>query len=114
MTGGRLVRRDFSRGRQAAAADTARLKRRTRFKPESGRTMAGNILRRFNTAGPCDPMKRHMPPVLPLLSVADMIDGEFYFVISAPHQSGKTTYPKAIRDKIDEDGEHLALWCRAL
>ncbi|MDR1110675.1 MAG: AAA-like domain-containing protein [Deltaproteobacteria bacterium] len=67
--------------------------------------------RRFNTVGVCDPLKHFMLPALPRLDVTDMVEGEFYFVIHAPRQSGKTTYLTALRDKINEDGKYYALYC---
>jgi hypothetical protein len=53
-----------------------------------------------------------MVPALPRLpDVNDMIDGEFYFVLHAPRQSGKTTYLKALTDKINSDGLYYATYC---
>ncbi|MDR1312125.1 MAG: hypothetical protein LBQ12_00135 [Deltaproteobacteria bacterium] len=40
-----------------------------------------------------------------------MIGGEFYFVLHAPRQSGKTTCPEALARKINSDGEYYALAC---
>jgi hypothetical protein len=68
-------------------------------------------MRFFNTVGVCDPIRHYMLPALPRLDVTDMVEGEFYFVIHAPRQSGKTTYLKALRDKINEDGKYRALYC---
>ncbi|MDR0621771.1 MAG: hypothetical protein LBJ61_07835, partial [Deltaproteobacteria bacterium] len=40
-----------------------------------------------------------------------MISGEFYFVLHAPRQSGKTTAIRAAVDKLNEDGVYYALYC---
>jgi hypothetical protein len=68
--------------------------------------------KRFNTAGPCVPEKHYVLPVLPRLpSVADMIEGEFYFILHAPRQSGKTTFLKTLTDHINSQGQMYALCC---
>jgi hypothetical protein len=66
----------------------------------------------FNTVGICLPAKHYMLPVLPRIpDVDDMVEGEFYFVLHAPRQSGKTTFLKALTDKINSDGRYYALYC---
>jgi hypothetical protein len=53
-----------------------------------------------------------MLPVLPRQTEVEMmIQGEFYFILHAPRQSGKTTYLFDIVDKINNDGIYYALYC---
>ncbi|MDR3153867.1 MAG: AAA-like domain-containing protein, partial [Deltaproteobacteria bacterium] len=40
-----------------------------------------------------------------------MIEGEFYFIIHAPRQSGKTTFLNILSDKINNHGQFYALRC---
>ncbi|MDR1545832.1 MAG: AAA-like domain-containing protein [Deltaproteobacteria bacterium] len=40
-----------------------------------------------------------------------MIEGKYYFVIHAPHQSGKTTFLNALTDEINAQGKIYALYC---
>ena len=62
--------------------------------------------KKFNTTGPCVPEKHYMLPVMPRLPDAgDMIKGEFYFILRAPRQSGKTTMLDVLTDKINSEGE---------
>ena len=66
----------------------------------------------FNTTGQCVSEKHYMLQVLPRLpGVDEMIDMENYFILHAPRQSGKTTYIKALADKINKDGQRYALNC---
>ncbi|MDR3135269.1 MAG: AAA-like domain-containing protein [Deltaproteobacteria bacterium] len=68
--------------------------------------------KRFNTTGPCVPEKHYMLPVLPRLpDVDDMIEGEFYFILHAPRQSGKTTFLDFLTEKINTQGKMYALSC---
>jgi hypothetical protein len=68
--------------------------------------------KKFNTAGVCSPTEHYMLPVLPRVpGVGDLIEGNFYFVLHAPRQSGKTTFLKTITDKINLDGCYYALCC---
>ncbi|MDR0550150.1 MAG: AAA-like domain-containing protein [Deltaproteobacteria bacterium] len=72
--------------------------------------MEAKSAKQFNTTGPCVPFKHYMLPVLPRLSaVEDMIKGEFYFVVHAPRQSGKTTFLDVLTDKINSEGKMYAL-----
>jgi hypothetical protein len=52
-----------------------------------------------------------LPPLPRLPEVKGLIDGEQYFVLHAPRQSGKTTTIMAFVDKINEDGSYYALYC---
>ncbi|MDR1312473.1 MAG: AAA-like domain-containing protein [Deltaproteobacteria bacterium] len=74
--------------------------------------MAGKPKKSFNTAGVCIPDKHYMIPALPRLpDVSDMIEGEFYFVLHAPRQSGKTTCLTALTEKINSEGRYYAVQC---
>ncbi|MDR0622052.1 MAG: ATP-binding protein [Deltaproteobacteria bacterium] len=74
--------------------------------------MAAKFIKLFNTTGPCIPEKHYMLPVLPRLpGVNEMIDKENYFILHAPRQSGKTTFLKALTEKINKDGQRYALFC---
>lgn len=67
-------------------------------------------MRFFNTAGPCDPKKHYMlPPERRLPGVRDLIDREFYFVIHAPRQSGKTTCFEELARGLTAEGRYTAL-----
>jgi predicted AAA+ superfamily ATPase len=53
-----------------------------------------------------------MLPALPRLpDVSKMIDGEFYFVLHAPRQSGKTTCLNALTKLINSEGRYYAITC---
>ncbi|MDR3154538.1 MAG: AAA family ATPase [Deltaproteobacteria bacterium] len=74
--------------------------------------MSARPHKHFNTTGPCVPDKHYMLPVLPRLpQVADMIEGEFYFILHAPRQSGKTTFLDNLTDTINNSGNMYALYC---
>jgi hypothetical protein len=40
-----------------------------------------------------------------------MVENEYYFVLHAPRQSGKSTFIKALTTEINEEGRHYALEC---
>jgi hypothetical protein len=66
----------------------------------------------FNTTGPCYPSKHYMLPVLSRLpEIEELIEGEYYFVLHAPRQSGKTTFLDALTNKINSEGKYYALNC---
>jgi hypothetical protein len=52
-----------------------------------------------------------IPAIQRLPNVKDMIDGEFYFILHAPRQSGKTTCVKALIRKINSEGLYYAISC---
>ncbi|MDR3203530.1 MAG: hypothetical protein LBV23_02125 [Deltaproteobacteria bacterium] len=57
--------------------------------------------KQFNTAGPCVPEKHYLLPVLPRLpEVDDLIEDEYYFILHAPRQSGKTTFLNFLTNKL--------------
>jgi hypothetical protein len=41
----------------------------------------------------------------------DLIDGEYFFVIHAPRQSGKTTLLNTLEQRLNADGKYHALYC---
>ncbi|MBI4858829.1 MAG: ATP-binding protein [Candidatus Riflebacteria bacterium] len=64
----------------------------------------------FNTAGPCLPGKHYMlPPSRRLPEVEDLVAGEFYFVLHAPRQTGKTTLLRSLSASLTAEGRHAAL-----
>jgi hypothetical protein len=70
-------------------------------------------MRFFNTAGPviCD---EHycLPPLerLDLDDIIRLIDQEKYFVVYAPHQSGKTTYLLSLMDYLNSGSKYYCLY----
>jgi hypothetical protein len=50
-------------------------------------------------------------PSTRLQGVEELIDDRQYFVIHAARQSGKTTYIRELRDKLNADGRYYALYC---
>ena len=66
----------------------------------------------FNTTGVCVPSRHYMLTVLPRIpDVADMIEGEYYYTIHAPRQSGKSTFIEALTNKINDEGKYFAFYC---
>jgi hypothetical protein len=77
-----------------------------------GDGMSDSIIKVFNTTGPCVPSKHYMLPVLPRMpDINEMINGEYYFIIHAPRQSGKTTYLQFLTKQINSEGNRYAFWC---
>ena len=67
-------------------------------------------MRFFNTAGPCDPSRHYMlPPERRLPGVRDLIDRQYYFVLHAPRQTGKTTCFGALAHSLTAEGRYVAL-----
>src|SRR4051794_11522344 len=67
--------------------------------------------RNFNTAGPCNPELHYMlPPERRLPGVRDLVDQQYYFVIHAPRQVGKTTSVRAFAKHLREEGRYVALY----
>ncbi|MDR2197980.1 MAG: AAA-like domain-containing protein [Deltaproteobacteria bacterium] len=74
--------------------------------------MISTTIKQFNTAGPCVPSKHYMLPVLPRIQgIDEMFDGEYYFIIHAPRQSGKTTYLNTLTDRICAETNFYGLCC---
>ncbi|HLP59994.1 MAG TPA: ATP-binding protein [Candidatus Deferrimicrobium sp.] len=64
----------------------------------------------FNTAGLCSSDKHYMVnPLKRLAMIENLINKEFYFVIHAPRQSGKTTYLHALTRKLNGEGKYITL-----
>jgi len=64
----------------------------------------------FNTAGPCLAEKHYMIAAGRRLSqVRELIDGEHYFVIHAPRQTGKTTLLRNLSRELTAEGRYAAL-----
>ena len=64
----------------------------------------------FNTAGPCNPASHYTVDPLPRLhGVRELIDGQHYFVLHAPRQTGKTTYLYALMRALNAEGHYTAL-----
>ena len=67
----------------------------------------------FNTAGPIkrdihyniDPLKR-----IDLDEMVDLIQQQKYFILHAPRQTGKTSCLLALRDYLNEQGNHIAVY----
>ncbi|MDR1084158.1 MAG: AAA-like domain-containing protein [Deltaproteobacteria bacterium] len=69
-------------------------------------------IKSFNTAGPCFPSVHYLlPPLERLSEVVALIDGNYYFVIHSPRQSGKTTYLNLLTHEINTKGDYYALYC---
>jgi hypothetical protein len=69
-------------------------------------------IKQFNTTGVCIPSDHYMLPVLPRIQDIDkMFSGNFYFVIHAPRQSGKTTFLNFQTEKINSEGKYYAINC---
>ena len=69
------------------------------------------MTRVLNTAHRNDPTDNYtLPPLERLPSdITDLIDGKFYFVLSAPRQSGKTTSMMALAEHIRAEGHYAAV-----
>ncbi|MBI5487652.1 MAG: ATP-binding protein [Deltaproteobacteria bacterium] len=67
-------------------------------------------MRRFNTAGPCDPEMHYMLPPEPRLPEArGLVAQNGYFVVHAPRQTGKTTTLRALARTLTAEGTYAAL-----
>jgi hypothetical protein len=67
-------------------------------------------MRRFNTAGPCEPSRHYMvPPLERLPEARGLVEQGDYFVLHAPRQSGKTTTLRALARALTAEGEFAAL-----
>src|SRR5436305_8222488 len=68
------------------------------------------MARFFNTAGPCQPELHYMlPPERRLPEMRGLIDQQFYFVVHAPRQTGKTTYFRSLAQSLTSQGRYAAL-----
>jgi hypothetical protein len=68
-------------------------------------------MRRFNTAGPCEPARHYMiPPLTRLPGASAMVDQGDYFALHAPRQTGKTTFLRALARELTGAGKYAALY----
>ncbi len=66
----------------------------------------------FNTTGPCHPGKHYMLPAQERCSgLAGLIAREYYFVIHAARQTGKTTLLLDLIKELNGSGDYHALYC---
>ena len=67
-------------------------------------------MRRFNTAGPCEPSRHYMiPPLSRLPEAFDLVDQGDYFALHAPRQTGKTTTLRALAKELSAAGKFAAI-----
>ena len=67
-------------------------------------------MRRFNTAGPCEPSRHYMiPPLSRLPEGFDLVDRGDYFALHAPRQTGKTTTLRALAKELSAAGKFAAI-----
>ncbi|MCL2777780.1 MAG: ATP-binding protein, partial [Polyangiaceae bacterium] len=67
------------------------------------------MTRHFNTAGPNQPAKHYSIDPFTRINwpeIQQFIDGEKYFVLHAPRQTGKTTLLQAIVDRLNGEGRY--------
>ncbi len=67
----------------------------------------------FNIAGPCSSSKHYMLDPLRDMGkeLADLIEQEYYFVIHAARQTGKTTLLLNMTKQLNEEGKYHAVYC---
>ncbi|MCL2778947.1 MAG: ATP-binding protein, partial [Polyangiaceae bacterium] len=71
------------------------------------------MTRHFNTAGPNRPAKHYSIDPFARINwpeIQQLIDGEKYFVLHAPRQTGKTTLLNAIVERLNREGRYQALY----
>ena len=68
-------------------------------------------MRRFNTAGPCDPERHYLvPPEARLPAARRLAEQGGYFVLHAPRQTGKTTLLRTLAVSMTAEGTCAALY----
>jgi hypothetical protein len=68
------------------------------------------MARFFNTAGPCRPEMHYMlQPEQRLPGLRHLVDQQFYFVVHAPRQTGKTTCFRSLAQSLTAEGRYAAL-----
>jgi len=68
-------------------------------------------MRKFNTAGPCNPERHYLiPPEGRLPEARPLVDGQAYFVLHAPRQTGKTTTLLTLAAALTAEGRYAALY----
>jgi hypothetical protein len=69
-------------------------------------------MRHFNIAGPCNKTEHYMIDAPSRLKRAEqLIYRNQYFVIHAPHRSGKTTYLLDLAQRLNASGKYYTLYC---
>ncbi|MEI6389457.1 MAG: AAA family ATPase, partial [Spirochaetota bacterium] len=71
------------------------------------------MARFFNTTGPCDPKRHYMLPPEDRLVRAQLeryIEGQLYWVLHAPRQTGKTTFLQSWMRSLNASGEVVACY----
>jgi Holliday junction resolvase-like predicted endonuclease len=69
------------------------------------------MTRFFNTAGPCKPDIHYtLDPMKRLQSVRQLVEGQKYFVLHAPRQTGKTTTMISFVRALNAEGKYAALY----
>jgi len=64
----------------------------------------------FNIAGPCRAELHYMiDPLQRLEGVQTLIEGQHYFALHAPRQTGKTTYIYSLMQQLNKQGRYTAL-----
>src|SRR5882757_1468289 len=68
-------------------------------------------MRRFNTAGPCNPAIHYtIPPLERLPGARAYVEQGDYIVLHAPRQTGKTTTLRALASALTAEGTYAALY----
>ncbi|MCP4691681.1 MAG: ATP-binding protein, partial [Desulfobacterales bacterium] len=68
--------------------------------------------KKFNTVGPCMPRKHYMiPSQNRCKGIMRLIDEEYYFVIHAARQSGKTTLLMELLTRLNDSRDYYTLYC---
>src|SRR5688500_3661973 len=68
-------------------------------------------MRFFNTAGPVDPERHYyVPHRLDEIELQQLIDQQKYFILHAPHQSGKTTTIRVLVDQLNATDKYNSLY----
>lgn len=70
--------------------------------------------KRFNTAGPCKADIHYMlSPLTRLPELIRLIEGQGYFVVHAPRQTGKTTMMIALAKQLTDSGQYTSIMLSA-
>jgi hypothetical protein len=71
-----------------------------------------NMIKTFETSGPCQPELNYMiPPLVRFPVLPDLIDNNRYFVLHSPRQTGKTTLLLSMADQINKEGRYYSFVC---
>jgi len=73
--------------------------------------MKEHIMKYFNTVGPINPQNHYfLPHRLDWNQLTDFIEKQYYFILHAPRQSGKTTAIREFVKHLNEEGKYIALY----